>query len=96
MTFVNGREACKDIAERRHELSAVNRLRGIRNSHVGLGLGSGQRKSHIITIRQSLTWFGVWFGLAMPFNVGIIFIYERGMVAGLEFFTFSRGVSGRS
>ena len=54
---------------------------------LALDLGVFQRKSHIVTVRESLAWFGVWFGLAMIFNIGVVSFHERGAVAGLEFFT---------
>ena len=54
---------------------------------LALDLGVFQRKSHVITIKEALTWFGIWFGLAMIFNIGVVAFHERGTVAGLEFFT---------
>ena len=54
---------------------------------LALDLGVFQRKSHVITIKEALTWFGVWFGLAMIFNIGVVVLHERGGVAGMEFFT---------
>jgi len=54
---------------------------------LALDLGVFQRKSHVITLKEALVWFGVWFALAMIFNVGVVVLHERGSVAGLEFFT---------
>ena len=54
---------------------------------LALDLGVFQRKPHVITIREALSWFGVWFGLAMVFNIGVVMFHERGSEAGLEFFT---------
>lgn len=54
---------------------------------LALDLGVFQRKSHVVSIKEALTWFGVWFGLAMIFNIGVIFFHQRGTIAGLEFFT---------
>lgn len=54
---------------------------------LALDLGLFHRRPHVITMREALTWFGVWTGLAMIFNVGIILFHERGGQAGLEFFT---------
>jgi len=54
---------------------------------LALDLGVFQRKSHVISIKEALVWFGVWFGLAMLFNIGVVVFHERGTVAGLEFFT---------
>lgn len=54
---------------------------------LALDLGVFQRKPHIISMKEALGWFGVWTGLALLFNVGIILFHERGTQAGLEFFT---------
>ncbi len=54
---------------------------------LALDLGVFQRKSHTITMKEAMVWFGVWTGLALLFNVGIILFHERGTTAGLEFFT---------
>lgn len=54
---------------------------------LALDLGLFQRRPHVIGTKEALAWFGVWFGLAMLFNIGIVFFYERGLQAGLEFFT---------
>lgn len=52
-----------------------------------LDLGVFQRKSHVISMKEALIWFGVWTGLALGFNVLVILFHERGAEAGLEFFT---------
>ena len=54
---------------------------------LALDLGVFHRKSHVITIKEALTWFGVWLAMAMVFNIGVVVLHERGSVAGLEFFT---------
>src|SRR6218665_3315410 len=54
---------------------------------LALDLGVFQRKNHVISMREAFAWFGVWTGLALVFNIGIILFYERGPEAGLEFFT---------
>ena len=54
---------------------------------LALDLGVFQRKPHVISMREALVWFGVWTGLALLFNVGILLFHERGGQAGLEFFT---------
>ena len=54
---------------------------------LGLDLGLFQRKPHVISTKEALAWFGVWSGLAMLFNIGVIVFHERGLEAGLEFFT---------
>ena len=54
---------------------------------LALDLGVFQRRPHVITMKEALSWFGVWMGLAMIFNIGVILFHERGGEAGLEFFT---------
>lgn len=54
---------------------------------LALDLGVFQRKPHVISMREALTWFGVWTGLALIFNLGIVLFHERGGQAGLEFLT---------
>ncbi len=54
---------------------------------LALDLGVFQRKPHVIGMKEALGWFGFWTGLALLFNLGIIFFHERGRQAGLEFFT---------
>jgi len=54
---------------------------------LALDLGVFQRKPHVISMKEALAWFGVWTGLALLFNVGIILFHDRGGQAGLEFFT---------
>jgi tellurite resistance protein TerC len=54
---------------------------------LALDLGVFQRRPHVITIKEAMAWFGVWTGLAMLFNVGILLFHERGAEAGLEFLT---------
>ena len=52
-----------------------------------LDLGVFQRKAHVISMKEALTWFGVWTGLALVFNILVVLFHERGGEAGLEFFT---------
>lgn len=54
---------------------------------LALDLGVFQRKARVISMYEALGWFGVWTGLALIFNVGIILFHERGAEAGMEFFT---------
>ncbi|HWQ92658.1 MAG TPA: TerC/Alx family metal homeostasis membrane protein [Clostridia bacterium] len=54
---------------------------------LALDLGVLQRRPHVISTKEALMWFGFWTGLALLFNVGIVFFHERGGQAGLEFFT---------
>ncbi len=54
---------------------------------LALDLGVFHRRAHVITMREALTWFGVWTTLALIFNAGIVLFHERGGQAGLEFFT---------
>jgi len=52
---------------------------------LALDLGVFHRKAHVISIRESLTWTGVWVGLALLFNAGVWSL--AGAQKGLEFFT---------
>jgi len=54
---------------------------------LALDLGVFQRRPHVISTKEAMGWFGVWTGLALLFNVGVILFHERGGQAGLEFFT---------
>jgi len=54
---------------------------------LALDLGVFHRKAHVVTTKEALIWFGVWTGLALIFNLGIVLFHERGGEAGLEFFT---------
>lgn len=53
---------------------------------LAIDLGLFQRKRHVMGMKESLIWFGVWVGLAMLFNLGVFFFHPRGGEAGLEFF----------
>jgi tellurite resistance protein TerC len=50
-----------------------------------LDLGVFHKKSHKVSIKESLTWTGVWITLAMLFNAWIY--YSMGHQKGLEFLT---------
>ena len=52
---------------------------------LALDLGVFHRKSHEVSLREALTWTGVWIFLALVFN-GILF-YWKGQQQALEFFT---------
>ena len=52
-----------------------------------IDLGLFNRRSHVIGMREALSWFAVWIGLAFLFNIGVVIFHERGVEAGLEFFT---------
>jgi tellurite resistance protein TerC len=54
---------------------------------MAIDLGLFNRRAHVITMREALTWFGLWIGLALLFNIGLVFFHERGIDAGLEFLT---------
>ncbi len=49
-------------------------------------LGMFNRRPHVIGMNEALRWFGVWIGLALLFNIGLVLFHERGLEAGLEFF----------
>jgi len=52
---------------------------------LALDLGVFHRKAHVVSLRESLAWTGVWVTLALLFNAGIWHL--RGPQAGLEFLT---------
>jgi tellurite resistance protein TerC len=52
---------------------------------LALDLGVFHRKSHEVTVREALTWTGVWITLAMAFNVFIYYYF--GKEKAIEFFT---------
>ena len=52
---------------------------------LALDLGVFHRKSHIVTLKESLTWTGVWIALALAFNAGVW--HYAGPQKALEFFT---------
>jgi tellurite resistance protein TerC len=54
---------------------------------LALDLGVFQRRPHAIGMKEALAWFAVWTGLAILFNIGLVVFHERGLAAGLEFFT---------
>ncbi len=54
---------------------------------LAVDLGLFNRKPHVIGMNEALTWFAVWIGLALLFNVGLVMIHPRGLQAGLEFLT---------
>src|SRR5512146_1890783 len=43
------------------------------------------RKSHVVSLKESLTWTGVWVVLALLFNAGVW--HYAGSTKALEFFT---------
>ena len=52
---------------------------------LALDLGVFQRKSHVITVKESLLWTSFWIALALIFN--LIVYYFKGPKVGLEFLT---------
>lgn len=50
-----------------------------------LDLGVFNRKSHVVSFREALTWTLVWVGLALSFNIGIL--HFLGTTKALEFLT---------
>ena len=52
---------------------------------LALDLGVFHRKSHVVSLKESLTWTGVWVALALAFNAGVW--HFAGSQKGLEFFT---------
>ncbi len=52
---------------------------------LALDLGVFHRKSHVVSLKESLAWTGVWVALALAFNAGVW--YYAGSTKALEFFT---------
>ena len=52
---------------------------------LALDLGVFHKKSHAVSVKEALTWSGVWIALALAFNYGI-YVY-RGETVALEFLT---------
>jgi len=52
---------------------------------LALDLGVFHRKAHVVSLKESFTWTGVWVALALVFNAGIWHFY--GSTKALEFFT---------
>lgn len=52
---------------------------------LALDLGVFHRKAHEVTMKEALTWSGVWISLALVFN--LIIYFWRGPEIGLQFLT---------
>jgi tellurite resistance protein TerC len=52
---------------------------------LALDLGVFHRNTHVVTVKESLTWTAVWIVLALAFNLGVW--HFSGPQKGLEFFT---------
>ncbi|MFO1500789.1 MAG: TerC family protein [Verrucomicrobiota bacterium] len=52
---------------------------------LALDLGVFHRKTHVVSLRESLAWTAVWVALAMVFNLGVW--HYAGPQTALEFFT---------
>ena len=52
---------------------------------LALDLGVFHRKTHVVSLKESLTWTCVWIGLALVFNAWIG--YQFGATKALQFFT---------
>ncbi len=52
---------------------------------LALDLGVFHRKAHVVSIKESLTWTGIWVTMALIFNAGIY--HFMGYDKALEFFT---------
>ena len=44
---------------------------------LALDLGVFHRKAHAVSAKEALTWTAVWIGLALTFNAGIYFFWNR-------------------
>src|SRR5262249_12437800 len=60
---------------------------------LAIDLGVFHREAHVVSVRESLAWSGVWMGLALAFNYGLYryaastFPPEIASRVGLEFLT---------
>jgi tellurite resistance protein TerC len=52
---------------------------------LAVDLGVFHRKAHVVSLKESFVWTGVWIGLALVFNAGIW--HYSGSQKALEFFT---------
>lgn len=52
---------------------------------LALDLGVFHRKTHVVSVRESLIWTAIWVALALAFNVGVW--HYAGSAKALEFFT---------
>jgi tellurite resistance protein TerC len=52
---------------------------------LALDLGVFHKKSHTVTVREALTWTGVWITLAMLFNLFVYYYFNE--EKAIEFFT---------
>ncbi len=52
---------------------------------LAIDLGVFHRKSHVVSLKESFAWSGVWVGLALLFNLGVW--HFAGSTKALEFFT---------
>jgi tellurite resistance protein TerC len=52
---------------------------------LALDLGVFHRKTHVVSLKESLTWTAVWISLALVFNLGIW--HYAGSQKAIEFFT---------
>lgn len=43
------------------------------------------KKNHVVSIKEALWWSAFWVGLAVLFNIGILFFHPRGKEAAVEF-----------
>jgi tellurite resistance protein TerC len=53
---------------------------------LALDLGVFNRKSHVVSMKEALSWSGVWIAIAMLFNV-FIYQYHGGSQPAIEFLT---------
>jgi tellurite resistance protein TerC len=45
---------------------------------LALDLGVFNRTPHVISVKESLRWTGIWILVSLTFNVGVYFIYDHG------------------
>ncbi len=59
---------------------------------LALDLGVFHRKAHDVSVREALTWSGVWIALALTFNVIIFFFWDK-MVPGSGYSNSDAGLA---
>jgi tellurite resistance protein TerC len=52
---------------------------------LALDLGVFHRKSHVVSVREALTWTGIWITLSLIFNLFIYYYFDK--EKAIEFFT---------
>jgi tellurite resistance protein TerC len=51
---------------------------------LALDLGILNRRPHVVGVQESLRWTAFWIGISLLFNVGVYFLYDRGLMQSPE------------